>query len=184
MFSDFYGIYKNARNASWQFLIDHNINQLPIDLNPIIKKLGIKVKLGDEKVLKPPQRGLTTTNGCATYIILHKENSPAESRYTIAHELGHGCLGHLLTDSGYIQTDANEYQAERFAIDILAPACVLWGLNLHTAEEIAKACNISIIAAKRRAERMAVLYKRNKFLTSPLERQVYEQFLDFINKNK
>jgi len=26
-----------------------------------------------------------------------------------------------------------EYQAERFAIDILAPACVLWGLNLHMA---------------------------------------------------
>ena len=183
MFSDFYGIYKNARNAAWQFLIDYEINQLPIDLNPIIEKLGIKVKVGDEKVLEPRQKGLTTTDGHATYIIVRK-GSMAESRYTIAHELGHGYLGHLLIDGKYAKTDANEYQAERFAIDILAPACVLWGLNLHTSKEISEACNISITAAQRRAERMQILYRRNKFLTHPLECQVYKQFLNFINENK
>lgn len=77
-----------------------------------------------------------------------------------------------------------EYQAERFAIDILAPACVLWGLNLHTAEDIAKVCNISMQSAHIRAERMEILYKRNKFLTSPLEKQVFEQFSDFIKQYK
>ena len=180
MFSDFYGIYKHARNASWQFLIDYNINRLPVDLSPIIKNLGIKVKFEDGRTLLQ-QRGLTMTNGHETYIIARK-GSIGEFRYTIAHELGHGYLGHLLVDGKYVHTDANEYQAERFAIDILAPACVLWGLNLHSADEISKVCNISITAAKRRAERMEVLYRRNKFLTHPLERRVYEQFLGFINE--
>lgn len=184
MFSNFYGIYKNARNASWRFLIDYSVNQLPVDLSPIIKKNGIKIKFGDEKVLKPQQRGLTTTDGAETYIVLREESSIVERRYTIAHELGHGFLGHLLVDGRYAQTAENEYEAERFAIDILAPACVLWGLNLHTAREISKACGISMTAARKRAKRMEVLYQRNKFLTHPLERQVYKQFLSFINKGK
>lgn len=68
----------------------------------------------------------------------------------------------------------DEYQAERFAIDILAPACVLWILGLHIANDISEVCNISMTVAQRRAERMSVLYQRNKFLTSPLERQVFE----------
>lgn len=56
-----------------------------------------------------------------------------------------------------------EYEAERFAIGILAPACVLWGLNIHTAaEEISKLCNISITAARIRAQRMELLYKREQ----------------------
>lgn len=188
MFSDFYGIYKNARNASWQFLIDYNISQLPVDLDPIIEKIGVKIKFGDERVLEPRQRGLTTTNGTTTYIVVREESSIAESRYTIVHELGHGYLGHSLVNGKYARTfdinDANEYEAERFAIDVLAPACVLWGLHLHTPEEIAKVCNISMTAARRRAERMEILYQRNKFLSHPLERRVYSQFLDFINKNR
>ena len=60
------------------------------------------------------------------------------------------------------------------------PACVQWGLQLHTADDIARVCNVSQTAAQRRSERMAVLYQRNMFLTHPLERQVYQQFQDFI----
>nr|DAM47978.1 MAG TPA: IrrE N-terminal-like domain [Caudoviricetes sp.] len=103
------------------------------------------------------------------YIIVDDKLSIAVQRYSIAHEIGHILLGD------------GEYEAERFAIDILAPACVLWGLNLHTAEDIARVCNISITSAQRRAERMRILYDRNMFLSHPLERQVFEQFRDFIN---
>lgn len=75
-----------------------------------------------------------------------------------------------------------EYQAERFAIDILAPACVLWGLNLHTTKDISEVCNISMASAQRRAERMETLYRRNMFLSHPLERQAFQQFKKFILK--
>lgn len=130
------------------------------------------------------QRGTTMTDNDKTYIIVRKGGKTDENRYTIIHELGHVYLGHPLVDGKYFRTfnvnDANEYEAERFAIDVLAPACVLWGLDLHTAKDISEACNISLTAAQRRAERMAVLYQRNRFLTSPLERQVFEQFKPFI----
>ena len=185
MFNDFYNIYKSARDASWRFLIDYNITQLPVNLKPITDKLNIKVKFGDERVLNPGQKGLTITDGVETYIVVRKGISTAETRYIIIHELGHGYLGHPLIDGKYARTfDVDkqyEYEAERFAIDVLAPACVLWGLNLHTAEDIARVCNISITSAQRRAERMRILYDRNMFLSHPLERQVFSQFKNFID---
>ena len=187
MFNDFYGTYKNARNGSWLFLIDYNINQIPVDLKTITDKLGIKVRFDNGKALDFGQRGATMIDDTTPYIVIRKESSIGETRYTIAHELGHIYLGHPMVNGKYARTfdinNANEYEAERFAIDILAPACVLWGLNLHTAKDISEACNISMPAAQRRAERMAVLYQRNRFLTSPLEKQVFQQFKPFI-RNK
>ena len=66
----------------------------------------------------------------------------------------------------------------------LCPAVVLWGLNLRTADEIASACNVSQAAARIRADRMKELYRRDKFLTSPLERAVFENFRDYISNNR
>ncbi len=188
MFNDFYGIYKDARDAAWNFLIYHRISQLPVDLKSVINKLGIKIRFDDTGILNPNQRGMTLTDESATYIIIRRGCTPAENKYTIIHELGHGYFGHPLVDSKYGKTFAHdnqyEYQAERFAVDVLAPACVLWGLDLHTAKDISEVCNISMSSAQIRAERMAVLYQRNRFLTSPLERQVFSQFSDFIKQHK
>lgn len=61
---------------------------------------------------------------------------------------------------------------------------VLWGLGLHTADEIAAACNVSPAAARIRADRMKELYTRGRFLSSPLERRVYERFQNFIENNR
>ena len=51
-------------------------------------------------------------------------------------------------------------------------------------EQISELCQISYQAASFRAERMELLYARNKFLTSPLEQQVYLQFMDYIQRKK
>ena len=77
-----------------------------------------------------------------------------------------------------------ERQANQFAARVLAPACVLWGLDLHSADEIAAACGISRAAAAFRAERMQELYRRGKFLTAPQERRVYRQFENFISQGR
>lgn len=103
--------------------------------------------------------------------------------------MGHIFLGHTLFDGKLGRTfitdkPQNESEADMFAARTLAPACVLWGLNIHTAEDIMKVCNISYTAAKIRAKRIAELYKRDKFLTSKLEQKVYEQFKDYIEKNR
>lgn len=168
-----YGIYKTARNASWQCLIDCNIDSLPVKPVDIAKHYNIKCKKMSSDKLDCPAK-IKTVLG-QPYILYNADNIKERQRYSIMHELGHYLLGH----SDY--SEENEYQAERFAIDVLAPACVLWGLNLHTAEDIARVCNISITSAQRRAERMEVLYQRNMFLSHPLERQVFSQFKNFID---
>ena len=127
------------------------------------------------------------------HILLNPDDSVPVRRYTTAHELGHIYLEHPMQGGKYGRTfgiqktatqDPIEYQAERFAINILAPACVLYGLGIHTAEDISKVCGISLSAAKIRAERLAVLYQRKSFFCSPLERKVFELFEDFIKANR
>lgn len=50
----------------------------------------------------------------------------------------------------------------RFAINILAPACVLWGLNIHDPIDIEKLCNISITSAKKEQIEWKFYIKENK----------------------
>lgn len=172
-----YEIYKNARDAGWQFLIRHNVHDLPVDLKPILLNMGITVRKDNNGILRTDEQGRTVNENGNLHIIVRDVPIP-QKRYTIMHEIGHIVLGHTETTEG---SDVDEYSAERFAIGVLAPACVLWGCNVHTAKDIAIMCNISQTSAKIRAERMEILYKRNKFLTSPLEQQVFEQFSDFIS---
>lgn len=90
-------------------------------------------------------------------------------------------MGHNHTEN---ITCGDEDETERVAIDLLAPACILLGLDLHTPEEISAVCNIFIISAKIRAERMKIFYARGKFLLHPLEKRVYKQFEEFIKNYK
>lgn len=177
-----YDIYKQARDTAWKFLIDNHVTSLPVKLSAICRQRGISLLYDhDRKCLPRNERGCTFIDCMGKFsIVLNPDDSIVIQRYTIAHELGHIFLNHF-TEKTMSSSDM-EYQAERFAIDILAPACVLWGLDLHTTKDISKVCNISERAAQIRAERMEVLYKRNKFLTSPLERQVFEQFRPFISR--
>lgn len=188
-----YGIYKQARNAAWQFLIDNNITSLPVNLLEVCNNNNIRLLRDTRSVyLSDADRGIAYYRDDQFRIIVNGIDSVLDQRYTIGHELGHIFLHHPMTDGKYGRSfgvlrkpnSKLEYQAERFSIDILAPACALWGLNLHKAEEIAEVCGISIQAATYRAERMKILYKRNAFLIDPLEQQVYDQFSNFIRSKK
>lgn len=187
-----YGKYKNTRDASWLCLIEFGFRKLPIQVLDIARALRItvlKYSQVEMNKLKPNESGTTVFIGNKIYIIYRDSESIQRCRFTIAHELGHILLGHKLTDNRYfrkfdISKPEIEIEADVFASRLLAPACVLWGLNLHTADEIDTFCNISKESAQLRADRMKILYKRNKFLTSPLERRVFNNFSDFINQNK
>lgn len=176
-------IYKQARDTAWRFLIDNRVNSLPVKLSAVCRQNSIALLYDNARYLSETRRGITFVDDNGGFnIVLNPRDSVTVQRYTIAHELGHIVLGHF--NGNILSPSDMEYQADRFAIDILAPACVLWGLNLHTAEDIAKICNISMQSAQIRAERMEILYKRNKFLISPLEKQGFEQFSGFINQYK
>jgi len=183
---DIYGIYRNARNAAWQCLIDYNITSLPVDLLKIAKEAGIKVlKNSSLHELDQNESGAAILVEGVWYLVYDDGDTMGRRRFTIAHELGHIFLGHELVDGYHGRTVANcrpqlEIEADLFAARLLAPACVLWGLNADTPEKIADICNISMASAKIRADRMRVLYERQNFLTHPLEVMVYEQFRGFM----
>ncbi len=186
-----YGRYKNIRNASWQALIDFNISKLPVALSNVAAQANVKIVPNSIcHILNNNQIGLSICSKGKWYIIYDNTNTKERCRFTIAHEFGHIFLGHSLTTSGMFRTvgtsnkPEEEQAADMFAIRFLAPACVLKGLDLHTAKEIADTCCISMQAAQYRANRMKILYDRNKFFLSPLEKQVYKNFENYINNNK
>lgn len=186
----YYGVYKNARDGAWQCLLDYRIGTLPVPLNRIARNVGIKLVANSAvNLLNPNERGYAENVKGKWYIVYNDDDTVPAIRFTIAHELGHIFLGHDF-DKGYTRTKRfaikpqTESEADVFASRLLCPAVVLWGLNLHTTDEIAAACNVSQATARIRADRMRELYQRGKFLTSSLERAVYAQFEEFIKKNR
>ena len=182
-----YAIYKNVRNASWQCLIDCNVTALPIKPVQLAALYGIKCKAATKEQLRGAAGEIVAFAG-KVIISFREDDPPQRQRFTIMHELGHYLLGHLGTKPmSRSESDCRpeeEQAADKFAIDMLAPACVLWALDLHTPDKIARACNISMQAAEIRARRMDQLYRRNMFLTHPLERIVFQQFRQFIESQK
>lgn len=185
-----YGLYKKVRNASWQILIDNKITALPVDVVAIAAQNDIVIlKNSVAHELRENEDGVSILDSDIWYIIY---NDSAESmwrkRFTIAHEFGHIFLGHPLIAGYHRRTKDGEKplvesEADMFAARLLCPACVLWGLNLHTADEISNVCQVSKESAKIRANRMEELYRRDKFLTSPVEKELFKQFECFIEAN-
>lgn len=178
-----YKDYKITRDLVWDILMKEQVNQLPVSVSLLCKSLGIGIRYieDDEK------DGFSLIHNGSPRIYVRRNILRARQRFTAAHELGHIMLGHVgkynLVNREPSATDNPiEQAANVFASRLLAPACVLWGLKISTAEQIARVCDISIAAARFRAERMRILYERNKFLTSQKERQVYKQFQSFIDR--
>lgn len=192
-----YKNYQHARNAAWEILLDCKIDRLPVNLNTICRMLKIRLlsyNAASHLIERADLWGaVRRTDGLTFYIhktpvILYDDTVlPQRALFTVAHELGHIILEHVRPgDITAINREPDpkdtpeETAANQFAARLLAPACVLWSLNIHTPEEIVNLCGISRTAAEFRAKRMMELYGRGKFLTSPLERAVHQQFQAFI----
>lgn len=181
-----YRDYQNSRDLAWRVLINENVRELPVKVVRLCKQMGIRV------VYFTPETdsdGFSTIVDGQAQIFVSDRCSRERQRFTVAHELGHILLGHVgeyeLVNREPSRGDGPVEQAANvFASRLLAPACVLWALDARTPEQISALCQISHQSAAFRAERMEVLYQRNRFLTSPLERQVYQQFRDFIDRSK
>lgn len=177
-----YNDYQNSRDAAWRLLVDLNVQELPVKPGAMCRALGIKVR---HYTPEDGNDGMSFLNDGVPTILVSSTAPLSRQRFTTAHELGHIVLGHvgryaLVNREPSSQDNPVEQAANVFASRLLAPACVLWGCNARTPEQIAGLCDISLQAAQFRAERMAILYQRDKFLTSPLEREVYHQFADYI----
>lgn len=181
-----YRDYKNSRDLAWRVLINENIRELPVMVVKLCRRMGIRVNYFTPET---DSDGFSTVVDGQAQIFVSDRCSRERQRFTVAHELGHILLGHvgeyeLVNREPSRGDNPIEQAANVFASRLLAPACVLWALDARTPEQIAALCQISRQSAAFRAERMEVLYQRNRFLTSPLERQVYQQFRDFIDRSK
>lgn len=192
-----YKDYKNARDAAWRTLIQFGVNELPVRISPGIRAMGIALvsysksegflaELGLTNLMRETD-GLSIRRNGSFYILYRGDMVPGRIRFTVAHELGHIILGHLdyetYTTRNREPRDGDapiEQAANVFASRLLAPACVLHELNAITPERISELCDISLTAARFRAERMEVLQKRGAFGLSPLEREVHKQFQAYI----
>lgn len=181
-----YKDYQISRDLAWKILLNENVTQLPVKVGQLCRQMQIKVRYYDSL---NDDDGKSTITGGQPCIFIAKGKPVKRQRFTCTHELGHILLGHvgryeLVNREPSRGDNPIEQEANVFASRLLAPACVLWALNARTPEQIANLCDISLQAATFRAERMELLYCRNKFLTSPLERAVYEQFSDFIQEKR
>ena len=181
-----YKDYQISRDLAWKILLQENVTELPVNIIRLCKQMGIRVQ---SYIPQDDNDGMSVIIRGKPRILVSQESPHGRQRFTIAHELGHILLGHvgeyeLVNREPDPKDNPIEQAANVFASRLLAPACVLWALNARTPEEIAALCDISYQAASFRAERMALLYQRNKFLASPLERTVHQQFGDFIRSKK
>lgn len=129
-----YGIYQSVRNAAWQCLIDCGITELPLKPVIIAQKYGVNCKRATAEYLKGKSGEILRDNNRNVIILTNVNDIVKRRRYTIMHELGHFVLGHLgnepLSRSESDCRPEEEQAADKFAINMLAPACVLWGFGL------------------------------------------------------
>lgn len=181
-----YRRYKTSRDLAWRILLNEGVTELPVKITALCKQMGIRVSHFDPS---DDSDGYSTIFLGMPRIFVSRNCTPERQRFTIAHELGHILLGHvgeydLVNREPDPGDNPIEHEANVFASRLLAPACVLWALDAYTPEDIASLCRISKQSACFRAERMAILKERGKFLSSPLERKLYEQFSDYIRQQK
>ena len=169
--------------------IDHHEGRLPINVMKIAKNVDLRiVKDSEAHVLQGEYGRIYHKN--RKWMVVYDDTHPREiKRYIIAHELGHMLLSHNLVKIKYsirgkdaFNPKPSEDHANSFADRLLCPSCVIWAAEMRSAEEIAKYCDVDMALATRRHKRMTALYKRNKFLTSPDERELFNHFLPYINE--
>ena len=202
-----YQRYQKARDTAWRTLLRFQVSRLPLDMPELARKTGIAVLPFPDSGEAPKLLALIRQAGKGNCVSLRIRGAwqiflfpgafdENETRFALAHELGHIILGHETyalaagvrafrsnENAGDLLEDPlspDDYIADIFAIRLLSPACVLHALGVHQPGAIANLCGLPPQAAAQRAARMGVLNQRNAFFTHPLERQVWMQFQPFI----
>lgn len=131
------------------------------------------------------------------FYILYNNNIVPRSciRFTLMHEVSHIMLNHdtqiiCYTKKSNIKNQSKhsnnilELEANIFSLCFLAPSCVLIALNIHNETAIMELCGLPYIISKKKLEYLQFLYKNNIFLRNSLEKNVYIQFIPFIESYK
>lgn len=144
--------------------------KLPIDLDDILSKLNIEIKVLDGEDSKDIHGKACLEDGNRV-IYVNINDSVVRRRFTAAHEIGHHVLGHVtpqrdqFRDGKHIFTGDKqsilERQANLFAADLLMPKFAVEHAilkeNIRTIESLAFKFNVSQIAMRIRLEKLGFL---------------------------
>lgn len=194
--------------TAWDVLLRCKIGTLPVDLGRVCRELGIGLysytqgyeilrRYGLARYARGADGFLFREEADPLAAIFYNPHQPEGRRaFTIAHEVGHYALGHCSAGEHTARRaegdrdDPEERAADRFASQLLAPACVLRGLGLCTPFAIRQTCGLSIRASEVCAARMQRLLTldaqwmaergQSYFFRSPAEWRLYRQFEPFI----
>lgn len=190
----YYNNYKTARDLAWNVLIECKICELPVNLAKVVNHYGIYlIKYSDSNYVSkhsfPAEDGYSRLIDGKPAIYYNDSKKENRIRFTIAHEIGHILLGHLSEgetlhrNTELDSQDLKEQQANVFARDLLMPAVVINQL-VSSAKDISNLCNVSNLSAEIRWLRLQELRKRNKFCLHLYEKQVFDNFNTYIEKER
>lgn len=166
--------YAHSARMAHQLLNELSIKIFPLDLESICQKKGWKLmpltllsfhmKIPPGKLkkayLRSDEGGVICANG--QYAIIYNDSkSRYRYRFTIAHEIGHICLGHYSEDGSALWHEwlpddpaylAMELEANHFAVNLLAPLEAVDYFETFTPELIRRKFNVSLETATYRLE--------------------------------
>lgn len=182
-----YQRYKDARDMAWKIILDEGIHSLPVNVGRLCRSLEISVR---QYAGEDDSDGRSLIVDGRPLILVSRNKPVPRQRFTAAHELGHVLLGHVDKGGPLVNREPSpgdnplEREANVFASRLLAPACVLWGCGVSCPEDIVELCGVSRQSAEFRWQRIETLLERDRFLSSPVEREVFGQFADYIASHK
>lgn len=177
-------MYYRISRLARQFIIDNNIDELPINMGQLILNNHWKVisytkafdfvDIEERKIMQECSGYVKKMNGIY-YIFYDNCMDIPSQRFTIAHEIGHIVMQHFSNLS-----PTREKEANMFASRLLMPMCVLHECKINSYLELQQMCNVNSELAEYRFNRLVMLRQRNKFYTDKLESIVKDQFTNFI----
>ena len=200
--------YTYARQRAYRLLCELEIERLPVDPWKVATSLpnvhvckwtDLRDNCNDDDPLFIDKEGADAKTqhlrGEADYLVVYDDRveNYQRVRWTIAHEIGHIVLGHLvsfeatalcrgsLTEKDY---KVLEREADTFAVNLLAPMTIINRLpSIQTKADIMKLCNLSVEASDNCMEELRLL-KSGKKLTFPIKEEdvLHRLFFRFINE--
>ena len=128
-------------------------NPLPLSMEEVCASFEVDLYFSDMKRYD----AFYMTRGGRRIIVVKDSLIRSRQRFSIAHELGHAYLGHGPFDFTSVGSRPlwQEVEANRFAAELLMPASALCERLLpseRTPEQISRLCDVSLHAARVRAE--------------------------------
>jgi hypothetical protein len=207
-----YSIFSDAAEAALLMALDAGVCRLPVSTIHVARHYGVNVvKYADAARLnalysdagtatphdtnnaRARSSGQAVSQGGVWYIIYNDAEPRRRCRFTIAHELGHIVLGHLIDDESAappprtstqrnsLHRDDNERAADTFAACLLMPAVILREARLLTPDAISRACDVSYTAALSRSRRIAEMEIRRVWHNSALEQALLKNYKNWLN---